>query len=113
MHDSSVVDVKEIDMEKCYKDRMVELKFQPFQHLGLQLYVVGSLSCSSSYANDACFSNWTEKTTEAQTHLNNSYIEEFDPADPITVQGFISWLKACPVWLVTSSLIKYKQEFMT
>ena len=99
-------------MEQCHKDRLVKLDFQPFEQLGLHLYIVGSMSCSSSYANDACFFGWVDTLNDLNSKENNSFFEEFDPKDPITVKGFIAWLKSNPVWVVTNKTIRYKEEFL-
>ena len=104
---------EDIDMPKCFKDRMVKLKFQPFKKIGITLYMVGSLSCAATYANDAEFSGWeTKKRKRDSTISNNCFLWESAPLDTKTVQGFVKWLKSCPVWLYTSAQIKYQEEML-
>ena len=92
-------DIRELEINVCFKDRLVELSWQPFLHLGLRLYVVGSLSCASSYANDAVFSGWNKKTNP-HNDQNNASMFEHDPEYTIFVKAFIKWLESCPIWMV-------------
>ena len=102
---------KKMNMEKCFQDRLVKLRVQPFKKIGITLYIVGSLSCTASYANDAEFSGWGKRKRSREV-LNNCFLWESDPIDVETVKGFVKWLKSCPIWLMALQRITYEEEML-
>ena len=51
-------------------DRLVILPVQPFVHLGIELYILGSLSCVASYSSDAMFNGW-DKSPITRENIQN------------------------------------------
>ena len=117
LHNFKEDDIEAAHPEKCFRDRLVllSLSVQPFEHssLGNHVYLMGSLCCAAGYANDAHFSEWGKIKTNKENNLNNSFLEESIPIDAVTVQGFIAWLKSCPVWLIITKSIKFGCEILT
>ena len=65
--------IDELKLEKSVSDGLVSLlPIQPF--LGLELYILGSLSCAAMYSNDAEFNGWDEKPKKQGVIKNNCYL---------------------------------------
>ena len=105
--------IQDVDLDDKYQERLVELSFQPFLHIGLRLYLLGSLSCAASYSNDADFKGWSDSCERTTGNLNNCFLREYSPLDEKTVKGLSAWLLCCPVWIIASARIKYGEEFLT
>ena len=60
IHDFLKKDIKDVKLNKKFAERLVELPVQPFLGLGLRMYILGSLSCVATYANDAQFNGWDQ-----------------------------------------------------
>ena len=106
--------IEAVVLNEKLRERMVELSFQPFLHIGLRLFVVGSLSCAASYSNDANFKGWSAgHNSDSTNFVNNCFLREYSPLDENTVKGFVAWLQCCPIWIITSHSIKYGEEFLT
>ena len=113
VHDFIKQPIEDVDLDEKYRERLVELSFQPFLSIGLCLYVLGSLSCIASYSNDADFKGWNHDCERKSNDLNNCFLREYCPLDEKTVKGFSAWLQCCPVWIIVSKRIKYGEEFLT
>ena len=99
-------------MRKEFAERLIELPFQPFQHLDIELYIMGSLSCVATYCNDAAFNGWGETPKEHETIKNNCYIWCSEPVESETIGGLIAWLESCPIWIRATKIIKKHEELL-
>ena len=105
--------MEDLNLEKCFQVRLVKLSFQPFEKIGLHIYVLGSLSSCATYSNDADFCDWGEKSNSNATNNNNCFIFTSFPLDPDTVEGVLKWVESVPVWIETCRRIKFAEEFLT
>ena len=105
--------IDELNLEKSVSDRLVKLPIQPFLHLGLELYILGSLSCAATYSNDAEFNGWGEKPKKKGVIQNNCYLTYAELPNDQTIEGFLNWLKSCPIWIETFETITFGEEFLT
>ena len=108
--------IDEIRLEKEVRERLVILPFQPFLDIGIELYVLGSLSCAATYSNDAEVHGWGEECKKAETSDNNCFMWCSKPADPNTIGGLLAWLKSCPrcgLWSKKHSKIYFGEELLT
>ena len=112
LHMKNYCNIEEVKMSKSEYDRLVILPVQPFLHLGLEVYVLGSLSCVAAYSNDATFNGWNEKPLQ-QDILNNCTLTYSEALHSETVEGFMSCVKTSPVWIESVSTIKFGEEFLT
>ena len=113
VHDFVKEPIQDVDLPNKYRERLVKLSFQPFLHIGLHLYLMGSLNCAATYSNDADFKGWNDHYDRTTNNLNNCFIREYAVLDEKTVKGFSAWLQCCPVWIIVSAKIKYGEEFLT
>ena len=88
---------------------------QPFEHLGIRVYILASQSCASSYSNDTTFQGWDKLPKSNPKIKNNCYLWCSKPINAETVEGYSNWLKSCPVWpwVVASSIITFGEEMLT
>ena len=92
------------------KHRSVKTMLQPFLHLGIRMYVVGSYNSASTYMNDL---DYGEKAPPSRT-LNNCIIVGVPFAtDPVTVGDFKKWLKNAPVRIETIVPVATGNELVT
>ena len=92
------------------KHRSVKTMLQPFLHLGIRMYVVGSYNSASTYMNDLDFD---AKAPPSRT-LNNCMIVGFPfETENATVGDFKKWLKNAPVRIETIVAVPTGQELVT
>ena len=93
------------------KHRSVEPMFQPFVHLGIQIFVVGSYNSASTYMNDLDYS-MTEPPTKT---LNNCVIvgAPHGNVESMTVSEFKHWLNNVPVRVETLIEVPPGNELLT
>ena len=92
------------------KHRSVKTMLQPFLHLGIHMYVVGSYNSASTYMNDLDFD---AKAPPSRT-LNNCMIVGFPfETEHATVGDFKKWLKNAPVRIETIVAVPTGRELVT
>ena len=105
--------LNEIPFDNKCKERLFLVPVQPFKHVGIELYILGSLSCASTYSNDAQFNGWEDESRKKSHCENNCRFWCSTPIDEQTIGGVINWLKSCPVWIESSKRIVLGEEFLT
>ena len=105
--------IQDVVMEREYSERLVLLPYQPFFGIGIELYVLGSLSSAATYSNDANFNGWNNGPKKENPLQNNCHIFGSQPLDADTIGGLIAWLESCPIWIESIKSIKSGEEFLT
>ena len=105
--------LNEIPFDKKDKERLFLVPVQPFRHVGIGLYILGSLSCAATYINDSQFNGWEDQSRKKSHCENNCRFWCSTPIDEQTIGGVINWLKSCPVWIESSKRIVLGEEFLT
>lgn len=91
--------------------RSVEPMCQPFLHLGIRIFVVGSLNSAATYMNDLDY-----KLKEPPTRTANNCMIVGTPHDDyntMTVGSFKAWLRNMPVTIETIEAIATETELLT
>ena len=66
------INIEDLHLEKHITDRLVRLPFQPFIHIGVELYILGSLCCAATYSNMAGFKGWGDDEKKKNSKFENN-----------------------------------------
>jgi hypothetical protein len=93
------------------KHRSVETLFQPFLHLGITMFVVGSYNSAATYMNDL-----DHGLNEPPSRTSNNCMIVANPhgdVNVMTVRSFKDWLKQIPVRIEAITDIPASSELVT